>query len=307
VDLGIAITQDWDEPAKSIKRLERFIRASEDHGFHSLWVQEQLIGHDPSYEPLATLAFAAGLTSRIRLAAAGFVAPLRPTLGLAKALATVDQMSLGRLDVGLVLGEMRSAYEAGDVRWETRAARLEDAIVLLRKLWSGPTDHKSEFGVYRGTVITPLPVQPGGPPIWIGAKRGRALERVARSADGWVGAGGMSLSDWRIAFSELRALCEQYGRPTPPAAKKLYLWLDRDESVAFDKLASWFTKHWNAGVHGGDMARSLGVWGDPRRCVDVVAEMAAAGAGLAIMNPVGDTERQLALIAEHVMPAVAAL
>jgi alkanesulfonate monooxygenase SsuD/methylene tetrahydromethanopterin reductase-like flavin-dependent oxidoreductase (luciferase family) len=302
VHIGMAVPQSWDVPAKSLGELKEFIRAAEDGGIDSLWVQEQLIGRDPSFEPLSTLAFVAAITHRVRLAAAGFVAPLRPALGLAKALASIDQFSLGRLEAGFVLGEMPSAYAAGNVDWATRAHRFEDAITVIRSLWRDPvTNHASAFGVYQDVAITPKPVQPNGPPVWIGAKAGTALDRVARLADGWMGAGGSSIADWRNSLESLREACQKHGRPALRVGKKVYLWIDDDSDLALDRLGHWFTTHWGA-ADGRDMARRLGVWGSAERVADVLAEIVEIGADTIVLNPVGDERRQLEIICDSIIP-----
>lgn len=305
--VGVAVPQSWDRPERSLQDLRRFVTTAEAGGLDGLWVQEQLLGADPSFEPLATLAYVAGITSRIRLAAAGFVAPLRPALGLAKALATLDQLSLGRLDVGLVLGEMRAAFDAVRVPWRERSARLEDTVQVLRALWSGgPVTHRSPFGDYRAARLTPAPVQPGGPPVWIGAKAGAALDRVARLADGWIGAGGASITEWQRSLEELRERCAVHGRSDLRIGKKVYLWLDEDQERAESRLAAWFAVHWSV-ADGGELARRVGVAGSPRRAAELLAGLVSAGADTIVLNPVGDELRQLELITGELLPELEAL
>lgn len=300
--IGIAVPQSWDSPKRSLTDLMAFITEADDEGIDSLWVQEQLIGRDPSFEPLSTLAFVSGITSRVRLGAAGFVLPLRSTLGLAKALATVDQFSLGRLEAGFVLGEMQSAFAAGHVEWTDRARRFEDALKVMRSLWREPvTHHVSEFGSYDGVVITPKPVQPGGPPIWIGAKSDAALDRVARLADGWMGAGGVSVSEWKQSRNMLSEACSRYGRTALRIGKKLYIWIDDDAENALARLGHWFATHWGV-TDGIAMARELGVWGPAPRVAATLAELGDLGADTIVLNPVGDERRQLDIICASILP-----
>lgn len=302
--IGIAIPQSWSDPPSSIADLRSFICDAESGGLDSLWVQEQLIGKDPSFEPLATLAFAAALTHRIRLGSAGFVTPIRSILGFAKALATVDQLSLGRLEAGLVLGEMRSAFSAANVEWESRGRRFDDALDVIRSLWRNEfTNHSSPYGTYVDVTMTPKPVQHGGPPIWIGAKARPALERAARHADGWMGAGGASVAEWRQSLAVLGDMCTKVGRSHIRIGKKVYLWIDNDADIALDRLGRWFAAHW--GVSDGvALARSVGVWGPPQRVAEALTALIEQGADTIVLNPVGDERSQLYAICDAVLPLI---
>jgi probable F420-dependent oxidoreductase len=144
---------------------------------------------EPWLEPLTTLAAMAGATRRIRLATGVLIAPLRPALLLAKTAATLDVLSAGRLDLGVGLGWQREEYAGAGVPWEGRWARLEDQLRACRALWTGagPVSFRSETVSFEALRSLPRPVQPGGPPLWLGVAAGaRNAARVAALGAGWL-------------------------------------------------------------------------------------------------------------------------
>ena len=92
---------------------------------------------DPWVEPLTTLAAIAGATSTVRLGTGVLITPLRPAALLAKTVATLDNLSGGRVDLGVGLGWQREEYDAVGVPWERRWARHDDTIRACRALWAG--------------------------------------------------------------------------------------------------------------------------------------------------------------------------
>lgn len=303
---GIALPQSSagsaSLPADSVK----FAQAAEDAGLHSLWVQEQVLGRDPSLEPVVHLAHVAAVTKRVRLGTAAVIAPVRNAVVLAKQLASLDCLSGGRLTVGVALGDMEALYRASGVRRASRAARLERFLEIARQVWATGTVNYDDGEVQLSNApMTPQPVQRPYPPIWFGGRSQAALDRTLRIGNGWIGAGGGSTRDFAAAARYLRA------QPRGAAdaftlAKKLYIAVDRDPSRAWDQLLGWFVEHW-----GGPSARQLGqrvgVAGTAADCARAIAQVAAAGADLVILNPVRDEHRQLDLLVEQVIPQVRTL
>jgi alkanesulfonate monooxygenase SsuD/methylene tetrahydromethanopterin reductase-like flavin-dependent oxidoreductase (luciferase family) len=152
---------------------------AEELGFDSVWAGDSLLAR-PLLDPLTTLAAVAARTSSIRLGTAVLLAPLYQPVLLARSIASVDQLSDGRMIVGVGRGfdlpETRREFEAAGVDFESRTQRMIDAIELWRSLWngSGPFD------------LEPRPVQPGGPPIWLAGYGPASFRRVADMADGWL-------------------------------------------------------------------------------------------------------------------------
>lgn len=142
----------------------------------------------PWLEPLTTLAAIAGRTSRIRLMTGILIAPLRPAALLAKTAATLDQLSRGRLDLGVGTGWLAKEYEAVGLDFGERGRLLDDTLAICRALWrGGPTDWESPRLRFTDVTCSPTPLQPDGVPLWVGGQlHPRNVERIVRFADGWI-------------------------------------------------------------------------------------------------------------------------
>jgi probable F420-dependent oxidoreductase len=303
--VGIAIPQSFREPATSLDALRSFFRRAEDAGFDSLWVQEQLIGRDQSFEPLTMLAYAAACTTRVRLCSATFIAPVRNPVVFAKSLATVDQLSLGRLTVGLSLGDMRSLFPASGIPVEQRVPRLEELVEVVRRLWTEErVTFEGRFFQLIDAAMEPKPIQRPHPPIWFGGHAAAALDRAVRLGDGWIGAGGRSIAQFAESAADIRARAVAAGRTDFAIAKKLYLAIGETREAAFDGLRRWFDVHW--GGDGAELARRVGVFGTPDECIETIVETWRLGADHIILNPVFDESDHLDRIATRVLPELAA-
>ena len=150
--------------------------------FSSLGIIDRLV-YD-NYEPLITLAAAAGVTSRVRLATCVLLAPLRNPGVLAKQAATLDALSGGRLTLGVGVGRRPDDFQAAPSIYEERGRRLSRALTTMRRVWNGegPTAGVGPMG--------PAPVQPGGPELLVGGSAPAALRRAGRYADGFVASAG---------------------------------------------------------------------------------------------------------------------
>ncbi|WP_279579973.1 LLM class flavin-dependent oxidoreductase [Fodinicola feengrottensis] len=152
-----------------------FAQAAEQAGFDSVWAGDSLAR--TRVEPLSLLSAVAAVTSRVRLGTAALIAPLRHPRLLAYQAASLDQLSAGRLVLGLGSGApgptSESEFAAVDIPFAKRATRLDDAVDILRRTWQteGPLP----------------PVQPGGPALWLASGDSpRVIARVADHYDGWL-------------------------------------------------------------------------------------------------------------------------
>ena len=140
-----------------------------------------------SMEQLTLLAFLAGQTSAIRLVTSVIIVPHRNPLVAAKALATLDVLSGGRLVVGVGVGWMREEFEAlGLPPFEERGAVTDEYLRAFKELWtSDAPEFDGKYVRFRDISFLPKPVQQPHPPIWVGGESRPALRRTAELADGW--------------------------------------------------------------------------------------------------------------------------
>ena len=140
-----------------------------------------------SMEQITALSFLAGATQKIRLVTSVLIVPHRNPLVAAKALATLDVLSQGRLVVGIGVGWMREEFEAlGIPPFEERGAVTDEYIQAFKELWT--SDSPTFEGKYCGfsdITFLPKPVQQPHPPIWVGGESRRAIRRAARYCNAW--------------------------------------------------------------------------------------------------------------------------
>ena len=139
-------------------------------------------------EPLTTLAVLAGTTRAIRLGTNILIAALRRPVVLAKATATLDVLSGGRLDLGVGVGWQREEYEAAGLDFTDRGALLDDSLAVCQALWSQHmASYDSRYLKFEAIHMMPKPLQAGGVPIWVsGTVNQRVVRRLARFGVGWI-------------------------------------------------------------------------------------------------------------------------
>ena len=177
----------------------RVARAAEAANFESLWTGEHVVFVDPQEPPplvpdtpladtVATLAFLAGATERVRLASGILLLPQRNPVVLAKELAGVDVLSGGRLILGVGVGSVEGEFEAIGVPFRERGARTSEHIEVIRTLWTQEQPaFQGRFTTLSGIQSRPLPVQQPHPPIVIGGYSPAAMRRTITQGDGWYG------------------------------------------------------------------------------------------------------------------------
>jgi probable F420-dependent oxidoreductase len=190
--LGICVPH-YGRPIE-VERMLNVVRHAEESGLDSAWVTDHVIVprdvdviyREDMLDPMAVLPWLAGVTERIALGTSVVILPYRSPIPLAKLLASVDVLSGGRLIVGAAIGWMEGEFSALNVPFKERVSRSEEALTLMRALW---TQERPEIETARhrlsGVQVSPMPLQRPRPPIWIGGGSEGAFRRVARLGDGW--------------------------------------------------------------------------------------------------------------------------
>jgi probable F420-dependent oxidoreductase len=183
VGLGIA-----GFPFSSMASFERWLDLCERSEVDSIWVSERLVSPQPTVEPVTTMSYVAGATSRLKFGMNTVVLPLRDPLVLAKECATLDFLSGGRLLPAFGVGaETAPEWRATGRQPEGRGSRSDEMLVLLARLWSEEAvTFEGKHFRYEDVTISPRPVQQPLP-IWIGGSSDAAVRRTARYGTGWLG------------------------------------------------------------------------------------------------------------------------
>ena len=292
---GIAIPQVFHDGPVDMELVRAYAAKAEELGYHSLWVQEQIIGRFASLEPLSLLCYLAAVTRQIRLGTAVIIATTRNPVLLAKQLATLDQMSGGRLILGLGLGGRRRQYPLLGAPTERRVRHFVESLEVMKALWDQPdASFDGHFWRFDGVTMEPKPAQRPHPPVWFGGRHPDGLRRAARLGDGWMGAGSTTTEQFREHVGIIREGLDASSRDpaTFAIAKRVYVALDNDAARAQRRLEEWFGRHYG----NADMASQVSVWGSAERCAEGLAEVIEAGAQMLMLNPAFDHMEHLAAL-----------
>jgi probable F420-dependent oxidoreductase len=219
VKIGFAVpdTGSWATPAHQLRVAAR----AEELGYHSLWTLQRLLNPadsaDETYrlvpDPLITLGYLAGRTSRIRLGVAVVNLPFFSPALLAKQATTLDHVCAGRLDLGVGLGWMREEYAAVGVPYARRGARAEEFLRALRLLWTEEvSEFHGEFYDLPPVRMDPKPVQSPHPPLLLGGMSEPAHRRAGRLADGWISSSRADLARIGESIAVIKAAAAEAGR-----------------------------------------------------------------------------------------------
>jgi probable F420-dependent oxidoreductase len=232
----------------------------------------------PWLEPLTVLAAISGVTDRVELATAVLISPLRPAALLAKTAATLDQLSAGRLVLGVGTGWQEEEYRALGVDWELRHQMLDDQLAACAALWTGgPVAVDSRTVSFEGIHCRPRPARAAGVPFWIGGRlTDRNLDRIVRWGSGWIPAP----VDGRVEVAEgVRRLGEALtGAGRDPASVRVRVTPQavRDEQGHVDVAASLARADELLAAGGTDLFVSLMGWcPDAERAPAFLEELAA--------------------------------
>jgi probable F420-dependent oxidoreductase len=276
------------------------LRRAEVLGFESAWTQESTLSRSPVLAPNEALAYAAACTERLRLGCAVYVTPLHSPVQLAKAIATLDQLSRGRIEVGIGIGGRGRMFSAFGVDGERFVARFTEGLALMKACWTESTiEFDGDFWQVHGGAMEPKPFQKPYPPIWFGASHPAALRRAVRHGDGFFGAGSSTTDQFADQVRTIRAALKEAGRdPTSfPIAKRVYVTVDDDPQRALRRTDTALEHH-----YGRSGLVAVAVTGGPAECVSGLRKVSDAGAELIQLNTLFDDSPQMERLAAEVIP-----
>ena len=283
IECGVVMTsQDRD----GVRQLGRRIEAA---GFDSIWVGEHISFYVPIFESLTTLSFLAGVTERVRLGTSVYLLPLRHPTTTAKTTSVLDVLSGGRLIFGVgVGGEFPPEFEACGVPVNERGSRTNEAIPLLRRLWTeSGVSHEGRHFRFGPISLDPRPLQPKGPPIVIGGRKAPAFRRAGRLGDGYV-SHMCSPEMLRDNLDEIRRHAEAAGRSDVDffTGSFIFTILDDNYEAALDRAASLLQMIYNRPFR--DAAKKYCLLGRPEDCLEQMQKFVDAGTRHFILSPLMD-------------------
>src|SRR3954447_15022606 len=255
-------------------------RRAEDAGFSSLGTIDRIAY--PNFEPLISLAAAAAVTERIRLMTDILIAPLRPATLLAKQAATIDQISNGRLTLGLAVGGRPDDYEAAGVDFHARGKIFDAQLEQMGRVWRGDD------------AVGPAAANESRPEVLIGGQSDVAYRRAARYGDGWT-LGGGTPDALRDGIAKTREAWEAEGRGGQPRVAALFYFVlgDNAEEQARSTLGDYYSF---LGDYAEQIVQSAAK--DPGTIRSYLQGFEEAGADEVICFPGSPDPKQVDLLAE---------
>ena len=301
---AVSVPQLFADGTFDREALQAYLVRAEDLGFSGVWVTEQVIGTAPELDPSVMLALAAAYTSRVRLGCAVYVSTHASPLHLAKTLATLDQVSGGRLEIGFGTGGGSRAFEAFGIERNGFVSRFTEGLRVMQAAWTQDRfDLDGRFWQGTGLAMDPKPFQKPYPPIWLGGSHPDALRRAVRLGNGFFGAGSTATEDF---LGQARFVHEEVARAeidpaTFRVAKRVYLAVDQNPAVARARLTDALV-----GLYGyfglTDRIPRVGVAGRPIDVAEVLQSILDAGTDLVVLHPLYDEAEQVERLFADVLP-----
>jgi alkanesulfonate monooxygenase SsuD/methylene tetrahydromethanopterin reductase-like flavin-dependent oxidoreductase (luciferase family) len=309
VDFGAHLPlMDFGNHPYTLEHLTTYTKAAAELGFAALSVNDHLVFSVPWLDGPIALAAVMEHSARMTLATTVALVVVRGPVTVAKSLGAIDRLSGGRLVVAVGPGSSSDDYAAVGIDYSERWPRFEEAISALRALWR--PDGESFVGRFSSTAgirLEPAPLQPEGPPIWVGSWGSAAgLRRVARLADGWLASAyNTSPELFARAWTALGAELTERGRSAahfPNALATMWCYITDDRAEA-DRV---LTERVVPTVHRPEeVLRERLPIGPPELFAEKLSAFARAGVQRVFIWPVADEVHQLERFWTEVRPLVA--
>jgi probable F420-dependent oxidoreductase len=279
----------------------------EELGYDSLWVWDHvLLGVEPNFpiiESLTVLTAVAARTSRIKLGTGILVLPLRNPVLLAKQLGSMDQLSNGRLLMGMASGWYKREFDAMGIPFERRGKIMDANLEILRALWTEPSV-SGEWGPHKVSkaVMYPKPVQQPQIPILIGGYVDRVLKRAATVGDGWL-TYFYTPEAFAKSWTKIRAFAEEAGKDSNAlkSAAQLPIMVGPSRAAVEGEMMDWLNKEWDF-PSNSDCSRDSAIMGTVDECVEQLEAHHEVGVQKIIFVPYKYEMSQVETIAREILP-----
>jgi len=294
----------WPHQWQDVSRIEEL-------GYESAWTSEHIFFYFPTYDALTSLAAMAARTSCIRLGTAVLLLPLRPAALAAKEIASVDNISAGRVILGAGIGgEYPKEFGAVGVPPRERGRRADEALEVMRLLFNEDNVRfEGHFTKLDGVTLMPKPVQAGGPPLWVAGRSEAAMRRAGRLGDGYLPY-LFSPERFRDGIAKAREYAEKASRDPSAITGAIYQFIcladsyDEAKSISAADLSRRYNQPFEKIV---DRYVVMGTADD---CASRLADFAEAGVEHFILVPIvpapGDFMPHVEAYAAEVLPKMRA-
>ncbi len=280
-------------------------------GYESVWVWDHmLLGVEPSFpigDSLTVLTGIAARTERIKLGTGILVLPLRNPVVLAKQLSSMDQLSQGRMVMGLASGWYKREFDACGVPYERRGKIMDENLEIMKRLW---TEEKVTGKYMRqdisAAVMYPKPYQKPRMPILIGGYAEKVLQRAAAAGDGWL-TYFYRPDAFTKSWNKIKAFAREAGKD-PDAllnASQLPIMVGASRAAVEAEMMDWLNKEWDFPAHS-DCSRDSAIIGTVDECVAQLREHLAAGVQKIIFVPYKYRADQVEIVAREIIPRLRA-
>ena len=281
----------------------------EQLGYESIWVWDHiLLGVDPYFpilDSLSILTAVAARTERIRLGTGVLVLPARNPVLLAKQLSSIDQISNGRLTLGLASGWYKREFDAIGVPFNKRGNIMDQNLDILTRLWQ----EDSVTGSYppyelAEAVMSPKPVQKPRPPILIGGYVDRVLKRAGVVGDGWL-TYYYTVEGFAKSWDKVRQFAEEAGKDpdTLRSINQLPIYIGKSRDDVKDLMQEWLTTEWDFAGWSDSTAASA-VIGTVDDCIEQLQAHLDVGVQQITLVPYRFDRELIEQIAEEIIPRI---
>jgi probable F420-dependent oxidoreductase len=282
----------------------RFIDDCERWNIDSVWVSDRIAAPRPTLDPVVFMAFLASRMRNMKFGTSALVLPTRHPVLLAKQLATLDFLCKGRLLLVVGIGGDDSKdFAATGVHKEERGKRGDEAIVLMKRLWSEENvTCEGRFYSVRELTLLPRPYQKEGPPIWVGGRSAAAFRRVGHLADGWL-VSSVTPEEVAAGIQSIRQHAAEAGREIPEDHYGVLMpfVFARNEQDALILAGPSIRRRPDISPE------EYSALGTPDAMQRKIQAYIKAGATKFVMRPVGPKEsvaRQVEMLAKEIIPAL---